>query len=101
MNLPSKWDKRKEELRLQFLSSIRQYLFSQAVSSQVFSAALSLTSVFGMGTGVASGLSSPEWLKVSHLHDRISHFQLENVEGFIVSEFKTFTNELVVKSSTY
>ena len=34
-------------------------LFSQAVSSQVFSAPLSLTSVFGMGTGGPSASSTP------------------------------------------
>lgn len=35
------------------------FLFSRAVSSQVFSAPLSLTSVFGMGTGGPSVSSTP------------------------------------------
>ena len=35
------------------------YLFSQAVSSQLSSAQVSLTSVFGMGTGVPSPQSTP------------------------------------------
>ena len=37
-------------------------LSSQAVASQVLSAQLSLTSVFGMRTGGSSTLSSPQWL---------------------------------------
>ena len=36
------------------------YLFSQAVSSQLSSAQVSLTSVFGMGTGVSIMLSLPD-----------------------------------------
>ena len=35
------------------------YLFSQAVSSQLSSAQVSLTSVFGMGTGGSSPSSTP------------------------------------------
>ena len=35
------------------------YLFSRAASSQVFSAPVSLTSVFGMGTGGSSPSSTP------------------------------------------
>ena len=35
------------------------YLFSRAASSQVFSAPVSLTSVFGMGTGGTSSQSTP------------------------------------------
>ncbi len=37
-------------------------LSSRAVASQVLSAQLSLTSVFGMGTGGSSTLSPPQWL---------------------------------------
>ena len=40
-------------------SSVGDYLSSRAVSSQVFSAQVSLTSVFGMGTGGPSPLSTP------------------------------------------
>jgi hypothetical protein len=36
-----------------------RYLSSQAVSSQVFSAQVSLTAVFGMGTGGPSPQSTP------------------------------------------
>ena len=42
-----------------------KYLSSRAVSSQVLWAPESLTSVFGMGTGVASPLSMPEWLRAN------------------------------------
>ena len=41
------------------------YLFSQAVSSQLSSAQVSLTSVFGMGTGGTSPSSTPA-VQVSH-----------------------------------
>ena len=37
-------------------------LFFQAVTSQVFSAPLSLTSVFGMGTGGPSASSTPTYV---------------------------------------
>ena len=37
----------------------RHYLFSQAASSQVSSAQMSLTTVFGMGTGGPSSQSTP------------------------------------------
>ena len=36
-------------------------LFSRTVASQVFSALVSLTSVFGMRTGGTSPLTSPQW----------------------------------------
>ena len=43
------------------------YLFSQAVSSQLSSAQVSLTSVFGMGTGGTSPSSTPAvWTKYTH-----------------------------------
>ena len=41
------------------------YLFSQAVSSQLSSAQVSLTSVFGMGTGGASPSSTPAVRNIS------------------------------------
>ena len=41
------------------LQSVGISLFSRAVASQVFSAPLSLTSVFGMGTGGPSASSTP------------------------------------------
>ena len=41
------------------LYSVGISLFSRAVTSQVFSAPLSLTSVFGMGTGGPSASSTP------------------------------------------
>ena len=37
------------------------YLSSRAVASKVFSAQVSLTSVFGMRTGGTSPLTSPQW----------------------------------------
>ena len=39
----------------------RHYLSSQAVASQVFSAQVSLTAVFGMGTGGPSPQSAPTY----------------------------------------
>ena len=42
-------------------SLCRHYLFSQAVASQVFSARMSLTAVFGMGTGGPSPQSAPTY----------------------------------------
>ena len=49
-----------------FLREAGIYLFSQAVSSQLSSAQVSLTSVFGMGTGGTSPSSTPAitWLSV-------------------------------------
>ena len=50
--------------RLWHSSLTGNYLLSQAVSHQVSSTWKSLTSVFGMGTGGSSLLSSPDSLKV-------------------------------------
>ena len=44
-----------------FLFGCSNNLFSRAVSSKVFSALVSLTSVFGMRTGGTSPLTSPQW----------------------------------------
>ena len=60
---------------------IRRDLFSRVVSNQISSACESLTSVFGMGTGVASPSYSPEWLRAllltapSKLHRRYITFR--------------------------
>ena len=57
-----------------FLREAGIYLFSQAVSSQLSSAQVSLTSVFGMGTGVASQPLPPEILNLvlrKYLHNCI------------------------------
>ena len=43
----------------------RHYLFSRAVTSQVSSAQMSLTSVFGMGTGGPSSQSTPTCNRLS------------------------------------
>ena len=48
-----------------------KYLNSQAVTHQVFSAQQSLTSVFGMGTGVSSASSSPD-LNIHVMHETFS-----------------------------
>ena len=66
----------RSELSLTSDVRVGEYLSSRAVSSQVFSARQSLTSVFGMGTGGPSALISPtlhlqgfepgtHWLRVS------------------------------------
>ena len=47
-----------------FFNQNGNVLLSQAVSHQVSSALRSLTSVFGMGTGVTSSLLSPHFLLV-------------------------------------
>ena len=44
----------KKKQTLTNLLYVRAVLFSRAVSSQVFSPLMSLTTVFGMGTGVPS-----------------------------------------------
>ena len=65
-------------------------LLFRAVSSQVSSARESLTSVFGMGTGVASPLVSPEWLEALGL-------RLQNcIEGVLHDG----TSEKVVREKT-
>ena len=49
------------ELQISFCDGV--YLSSRAVSSQVFSTLMSLTSVFGMGTGGSSPPSTPSLLR--------------------------------------
>ena len=49
-----------------FFNQNGNVLLSQAVSRQVSSALRSLTSVFGMGTGVSSSLSSPHQACFAH-----------------------------------
>lgn len=44
-----------------FLIGCSNNLFSRTVASQVFSALVSLTTVFGMRTGGTSPLTSPQW----------------------------------------
>ena len=44
----------------EYINKSGDYLSSQQGNSQVFSASVSLTSVFGMGTGVSSLSLSPE-----------------------------------------
>ena len=46
------------------LLNVGIFLFSRAVTSQVSSALLSLTSVFGMGTGGPSASSTPTFLLI-------------------------------------
>ena len=54
-----------KEVRRECLTSdVGEYLSSRAVSSQVFSARQSLTSVFGMGTGGPSALITPTYRSV-------------------------------------
>ena len=55
------WPNKKTPFQVSFLFG--SFLSSQAASSQVLSAFVSLTSVFGMGTGVSSQLLPP-YLKV-------------------------------------
>ena len=47
------------EISLRALCQVGDYLFSRAVSSELSSAQVSLTSVFGMGTGGTSPSSTP------------------------------------------
>ena len=59
------------------------FLFSQAVTHQVFSASKSLTAVFGMGTGVSSSSLSPEYyfifvLLLYHISKVLSIMYLKN-----------------------
>ena len=50
---------KKEAIERSLLFGVGVYLFSRAVASQVFSARVSLTAVFGMGTGGPSPLTTP------------------------------------------
>ena len=54
------------------------FLFSQAVTSQVFSAPLSLTSVFGMVTGVPSVSSIPTFLSITLTLNSFSIIKVAN-----------------------
>ena len=59
---------RKRLLHLfRFAFVCRRNLFYRAVASQVSLAKMSLTSVFGMGTGGTSSQSSPTILRISNL----------------------------------
>lgn len=59
-----------------FLLETGIYISSQAVSSQVLSAQLSLTSVFGMRTGGPLSLSPPKWLNVSNAHSQLHKLEI-------------------------
>ena len=76
---------------MSFLLETGIYISSQAVSSQVLSAQLSLTSVFGMRTGGSSLLSSPQWLYklLSAVYIRYDFFPLSK-EKIILSIFGEF-----------
>ena len=56
---PSNWITKKERRFFFVLFCVGIALFSRAASSQVFSALMSLTSVFGMGTGGPSPPMTP------------------------------------------
>ena len=59
---PSDWITKKERSKNFVLFCVGTALFSRAASSQVFSALVSLTSVFGMGTGGPSPPLAPTLL---------------------------------------
>ena len=77
------------------------FLFSQAASSQLSSALLSLTSVFGMGTGGPSASSTPTifflFCRLSQRQDRLYHPFLKNASVFskkIKKFLKNFENPI-------
>ena len=55
----SRQNKNASEFLLKHFVQVGDYLFSRAVSSELSSAQVSLTSVFGMGTGGTSPSSTP------------------------------------------
>ena len=65
----------------QTLALCRRYLFSRPVSRQVSSAQVSLTSVFGMGTGGPSPQSTPTYflLKKKVSKENFNNFSLLTV----------------------
>ena len=80
------------------------FLFSQAVTSQLSSALLSLTSVFGMGTGGPSASSTPtinlyilSFLPFTHFGDSCGN--RTRVVGVRGRSLNRLTNEPFVRSS--
>ena len=53
------WGKKQSQLEVETVFYVGIDLSSQSVARQVFSALVSLTSVFGMGTGGPSPLKTP------------------------------------------
>ena len=98
--------KQKKTLRLLRRAFIKSgdFIFSQAVSSQLSSAPKSLTTVFGMGTGVSSSLSSPE---VSQIPSGLPYCTLKTeyynqLSEYCFSSISVFSYfEYLVKPSTY
>ena len=83
-------------------------LISQAVSSQVPSAQLSLTSVFGMGTGGSSMPLPPEMVYIQHFCCDITNVFCTFTTAYsyivffvLIFKAKSFFNFLVIKPSTY
>ena len=66
-----------------FLNS-GNYLLSRAVTHQVSSAWRSLTTVFGMGTGVTSLLSSPNGVEIRSLRDLLLFAKLRSFKRFLL-----------------
>ena len=73
-----------------FLFGCSNNLSSRTVASQVFSALVSLTSVFGMRTGGTSPLTSPQWY-ISGFTLGISTFQCTYIVHLFQSPVKFFT----------
>ena len=87
-----------------WMQSVGVFLSSQAVASQVFSALLSLTSVFGMGTGGPSASSTPtinlyilSFLPFTHFGDSCGN--RTRVVGVRGRSLNRLTNEPFVRSS--
>ena len=66
--------RRKKSSDLSIGASCWRYLSSRAVTRKVLSAQMSLTSVFGMGTGVPSPQSTPTIYLSSGLPENIHHY---------------------------
>ena len=87
-----------------WMQSVGVFLSSRAVASQVFSALLSLTSVFGMGTGGPSASSTPtinlyilSFLPFTHFGDSCGN--RTRVVGVRGRSLNRLTNEPFVRSS--
>ena len=64
---------------------VGDYLSSRSVTRQVFSARVSLTSVFGMGTGGPSPLKTPTAFGTY----QILHYSVSLVKGFLEDDFSS------------
>ena len=83
--------KKKPQLLLQFFYCVGIALSSRAASSQVLSALMSLTTVFGMGTGGPSSLKTPTYVCAYYALVLISEAIIHKPKRFVNTFFKIFS----------